>query len=582
MYFFKIFVSLFVFFALASSGSFGAKRVVFSKEEKEKRKKDTNIVHTFEKYFFEGIKYQNIKDYEKALEYFEKADKTIHDKAIISYKIASIYFTLREFDLATFYATRAVKISPNKWYKHLLANSHYAENNITGAKKSYLEIVDKFEENYSILENLIRIYYFEGDLGKVFFYFNELEKSVGTSPEIFRKKKDILLQIGQPQRAEKEIQKALKLYPSEYSFYQDLISIYYTYDSQDSIKQLKKTLLESAKDDPRLLLPILEYNSLFRLTPDEYTSFLITFIESKTTLNENIATIGNESLLNYTINYEKLQEIEDALRKRMEKTPTFNKFNLFLARIEFIQKEYESAKISIKKYLKKNKKSYLGWLFLLDVFSSLRANDSVISTAQEAQVLFLYEPIFYLYEGSGFFQKKDYKQAIKVLRKGASLTEKKPALKIELYSLIASAYSESGDLEQCIDFFEKCLELDSNNPLILNNYSYILSVNSKNLSRAEKMSQKANILEPNRSTFQDTHAWVLYKRNRFTEAEMWIKRAILNQKDNEESVIYEHYGDILEKLEKKEDAIEAWRKAISINDENKEEIEKKIHRLLNE
>lgn len=64
---------------------------------------------------------------------------------------------------------------------------------------------------------------------------------------------------------------------------------------------------------------------------------------------------------------------------------------------------------------------------------------------------------------------------------------------------------------------------------------------------------------PNQATYQDTYGWILYKLGRFSEAEIWLKKAIEGEENN--AVILEHYGDVLFQLNRPKEAIEYWEKA---------------------
>ena len=74
--------------------------------------------------------------------------------------------------------------------------------------------------------------------------------------------------------------------------------------------------------------------------------------------------------------------------------------------------------------------------------------------------------------------------------------------------------------------FERSLKIMPENPHVLNNYSYYLSLRSESLEKAERMSRKSNELVPDEPTYQDTYGWVLFKMGRFSESEEWIRRAL--------------------------------------------------------
>jgi len=97
------------------------------------------------------------------------------------------------------------------------------------------------------------------------------------------------------------------------------------------------------------------------------------------------------------------------------------------------------------------------------------------------------------------------------------------------------------------------------NVVVLNNYSYYLSLREKDLEKAERMSKQCVELSPNQPTYQDTYGWVLYKLKRFNEAKEWLQKAV--EGDGKSPVVIEHYGDVLYQLNQKKEALEYWKKA---------------------
>ena len=94
-----------------------------------------------------------------------------------------------------------------------------------------------------------------------------------------------------------------------------------------------------------------------------------------------------------------------------------------------------------------------------------------------------------------------------------------------------------------------------------------------NLEKAEKMSSLLAKNNPDNPTFLDTHAWVLYTRQKYKEAKKIMERAIGT--GNANATHFEHYGDILYKLGDVNGAVQQWEKARGLN-ANSEMLNKKI------
>jgi Tfp pilus assembly protein PilF len=123
-------------------------------------------------------------------------------------------------------------------------------------------------------------------------------------------------------------------------------------------------------------------------------------------------------------------------------------------------------------------------------------------------------------------------------------------------------YHSMGKDEEAFQAYEKSLALKYNNPYVLNNYAYYLSLKGKDLEKAERMSKKAVELEPDNASFQDTYGWVLFMMGRYREAAVWIQKAVNNPEESPSAEVLEHYGDVLFKLDDPAQALEYWNRAL--------------------
>jgi Tfp pilus assembly protein PilF len=153
-----------------------------------------------------------------------------------------------------------------------------------------------------------------------------------------------------------------------------------------------------------------------------------------------------------------------------------------------------------------------------------------------------------------------HSEAVEVLEKGRKLVIANDELKLQFEINLAESYHRLKEYKKSDQYFESVLKMDPDNKLVLNNYSFYLTERNEKLKQAERQSKKCAGLEPNNSTYLDTYAWVLYKLEKYQEAEVQIKLAYSNG-GNKNAVIIEHYGDILFKLGDEEGALEKWKEA---------------------
>ena len=90
------------------------------------------------------------------------------------------------------------------------------------------------------------------------------------------------------------------------------------------------------------------------------------------------------------------------------------------------------------------------------------------------------------------------------------------------------------------------------------------------------MSAKSLKLRPGESTFMDTYGWVLYRQGKYSEAKVYILKAIEANKNEADATLWEHLGDIEYKLGNKEEALQHWKTAVS-KGETSESLQQKIN-----
>ena len=116
-------------------------------------------------------------------------------------------------------------------------------------------------------------------------------------------------------------------------------------------------------------------------------------------------------------------------------------------------------------------------------------------------------------------------------------------------------------MKECYKAYERSLAYSPDNPMVLNNYAYFLSLEERDLERALSMSSRAVALTDNNPTFLDTHAWVLFKLGRTDEAKKVLQKAVaLDGQKSPELMV--HYGDILHELGEQFMAEVYWKRAL--------------------
>jgi Flp pilus assembly protein TadD len=90
--------------------------------------------------------------------------------------------------------------------------------------------------------------------------------------------------------------------------------------------------------------------------------------------------------------------------------------------------------------------------------------------------------------------------------------------------------------------------------------------------------------EPDNMAFRDSLGWLLFRQGKYPEAVAELEKAAADKKSD--GVVYDHLGDVYQKIGQPDKAVKAWRKAAEMLRKEKEtvkaeSVEKKIPQTAN-
>ena len=147
-------------------------------------------------------------------------------------------------------------------------------------------------------------------------------------------------------------------------------------------------------------------------------------------------------------------------------------------------------------------------------------------------------------------------QAVRVLQDAQTRFPKDPDPSFELGAVL----EKQKKYPEAETAFKQALQRDPNHAPTLNYLGYMLAERGERLDESVAYIKKALDLEPNNGSYLDSLGWAYYKDGRLDLAEENLKRAANQLTKN--SVVQDHYGDLLFKLGRFEDAIAAWTRAL--------------------
>lgn len=214
------------------------------------------------------------------------------------------------------------------------------------------------------------------------------------------------------------------------------------------------------------------------------------------------------------------------------------------------------------------------WRMLINTDLALNQVDEAIQHGTEAMRANPGNAMLMYFSGLAFMVKEDYEKTRIMLEMALDNSEEENTyLRSIIYSGLGDLYHQL-KMDAASDVaYEEAILLDSTNSTAMNNLAYYLSIRKVDLEKAATYARKANDVDANSSTFQDTYAWVLFQQGNYREAVVWMEKAIKST-SSPSALLYEHYGDILIKLNREKEAIKRWEKALSLAKDSQVDVDK--------
>jgi tetratricopeptide (TPR) repeat protein len=147
--------------------------------------------------------------------------------------------------------------------------------------------------------------------------------------------------------------------------------------------------------------------------------------------------------------------------------------------------------------------------------------------------------------------------------------------------MLSGLYSGAHDWDASEAQLQLVLDADANDATACNDLGYQWADQNKNLAEAERLIRKALELDrlqrnsgarlstdadQDTAAYVDSLGWVLFRRGKLDEARKELERAVALPGGGDDPVVWDHLGDVYDRLKESAKAREAWRKALGLYD----------------
>lgn len=510
--------------------------------------------------FYEASKEKMLGNFEEAAQLYHECLKIDSKNAAAYYEIANIITASNQTADALPFAQKAMNLDPdNEWYSLFVAQIHIGLNDYESASKVYERLVKKDPGKVEFQYDLANTYLFLNKFEDAIKAYNKVEEIVGVSEDISVQKEKLYLQMDRLEDAVKELENLIENFPGEQRFLGMLAEVYIANDLLEDAFSVYQRMLKNDSSDPILHLSLAEYYKRKGEYDKSFSELKQAFESSELNIDNKVQVMMSYYSLTESNNklIEQAYELLDLMTKAHPKDA-----KAFAMKADFLlrDKRLEESREAFYQTVALDSSRFAVWSQLINVSYEMYDFEAMEKDSKTALELFPNQGALYLFNGIANNYLKNHKAAAEILSRGEIYSKSDTYLYVQIQSVLGDVYNTIGDFENSDIAYSKALKRDPSNPLILNNYSYYLSLRNEQLDRAEEMSKKANILTPREANYQDTYAWILYQQGKYESALEWINKALENG-GGKSGIIVEHHGDILYKLGDKDGAMAQWKAA---------------------
>jgi tetratricopeptide (TPR) repeat protein len=515
-----------------------------------------------EMFFYEGLRLKALGDYRTAVINFDKVIAIDPNQAAAFYELSQMYLEMKTPETAFIYALKAATLDPkNEWYLIAAAEASEKSGSYLKAEKFYkalIELKPAHIENYFSLANmqLARKKYKEA-----LRTYDILSKKLGVTEELAIQKEKIWLKLNKVPKALAEIQTLIDRYPKEPKYYLLLADIYVANNTPDKAFAIYQKVLQLDSNNGYAQLELAEYYRIKKQEPMAMRYLYSAFKNPQINIDHKVSilapyfsVIGNQSQRKRALELASFLIISH---------PTEAKAFAIYADLLYQDKQLDSAKKVYLQTIALDKSVFAVWQNLLLLQAETQDYNGLLKTSNQAIELFSNQNFVFYLNAAAKYQAKDYAAAAVAYHQALAITFDNKEMQAQIYSGLGDVYNELKEYAKSDSFYNASLALKPDEVFVLNNYAYYLALRKEQLPKAAQMAKRANELQPNNASFEDTYAWVLFKMANYEQALIWIELA-LSHSETQTATLMEHYGDILYFLTKKDaavQAIEKWKAA---------------------
>jgi tetratricopeptide (TPR) repeat protein len=515
----------------------------------------------FDYFFYEGLNLKSAGKYDAAYDVFMHCLSVDSTSAPLLYELSLFHMQLDRPDKAVEMLRQAVLYSNRNFtYKLALAT-------MLRSQGMYGEAVSAYEELVAAWPKKIELYYYladaltqNGEINKAIDAYDVLESGMGMNEAISLQKYRLYSMLDESDAAFEEMRKLSDKFPAEARYPIMTGDMYLEKGKTEEAYESYRKAYDIDPANPYYIVAMANYYEAIHDKEAAGMQIRNALVNEKLDISTKVAVLSRY-ILRLQQSQKETNHANELFETLIEQHPEESELRIMYGRLLLGNGKNDEAKFQFQLVTEMEPANTAAWQQLIDL--SLRSQDSgeIIRLCTKCIELFPDAPEYYFYLGIGYYQEANYARALETYQAGILVVPpENKELKSTFYGQTGDIYHQANQQEKAYEAYEKALELNDRNITVLNNYAYFLSLENKDLKKAERMSAQCIKLEPDNATYLDTYAWIFFKQGNYRLAKFYIESAL--QKDKSASPeLVDHYGDILYMSGNKEEAMLQWKQA---------------------
>ena len=534
----------------------------------------------YDYFFLEAMRLKEKKDYASAFGLLQHCLDIHPNAASALYEVSQYYMFLRQVPQGQEALEKAVANAPdNYWYSQGLASLYQQQNELVKAVTLLEQMVVRFPAKQDPLFNLLDLYGRQEKYDEVISTLNRLEKRMGKNEQLSMEKFRIYLQMKDDKKAFQEIESLVQEYPMDMRYQVILGDVYLQNGKKQEAYDVYQKVLAAEPDNPMAIFSMASY---YKQTGQEelYQQQLDTLLlNKKVTPDTKVGVMRQMIVENEQADKDSTQIIAlfDRIMKQEQDDPQIP----MLYAQYLLSKNMESESVPVlEQVVDLDPTNKAARMMLIGAAVKKEDYKQIIKVCEPGIEATPDALEFYYYLAVAYNQAEKPDSVISICKRALEHTtaDSKKEIVSDFYSILGDMYHTQKQMKEAYAAYDSALVYNPSNIGALNNYAYYLSVERRDLDKAEEMSYKTVKAEPNNATYLDTYAWILFEKGNYAEARIYIDNAMKSEGGDKSDVIVEHCGDIYYMTGDVDGALTYWKKALEMGSESKtlkQKIEKK-------